>query len=168
MPLTLADGRHKVAVLTTKPADLSAITVTELTAGINAAPKINKPDYRLSPTASDTVPDQPLSQEGNATTFGNSNFEGSITVLRFLDDQGQPEVAEDELWDAMKEKGTRLWIVDREGPKEGTAWTTGDEYEVFEIITDLPQKPTDMVGYIKRPIPLGVQNYVRGAVAAGA
>jgi hypothetical protein len=164
MPLTLADGRKRVTVLTTKPANLTAITVAELAAGIYASPRINKPDYRLSPAASDTVADQPLEQEGNATTFGNSNYEGTVTVLRFLDNNGKPVLAEDILWDAMKTKGTRLWFVEREGPKATAADATGDLYEVFEVITDTPQKPSDMAGYIKRVVPLGVQDHRTGTV----
>ena len=168
MPLTLADARTKLTVLTTKPADLSAITVTELTAGISAEARINKPDYRLSPTASDTVPDQPLNSEGNATTFGNSNYDGSITVLRFLDSAGKGETTNDVLWDTMRTKGTDLWLVERTGPKASVAWTAADEYEVYEVITDNPQKPSDRAGYVKSVVPLGVQNAILdGVVAAG-
>lgn len=166
MPLTLADGRLKVAVLTTEPADLTAITFAELTAAIDASPKLNKPDYRLSPTASDTVPDQPLDSKGNATTFGNTNYEGTATALRFLQADGTPDVALDDLYTAMKTKGARLWFVEREGPLATQAWAAADTYEVFEVITDEPQKPQTMAGYIKRVIPLGVQDHQEGTVAA--
>lgn len=167
MPLTLADGRQRVTVLTEEPADVKAITVAELAAGIYGGRNLNKPDYRLSATASDTVPDQPLEHMGNATTFGASNFEGTATVLRYLDATGKPETEGDELWEAMKVKGTRLWFVEREGPLATEDWAVGDEYEVFEVVTDEPQKPSDRAGYIKRTIPLGVQNYTTGTVAAG-
>lgn len=166
MPLTLADGRTKVAVLTSAPADLTAITEAELTAGIDASGKINKPDYRLSPRASDTVPDQPLDNIGNATTFGNTNYEGTCTVLRFLDTDGTPDATNDTLWAAMKTKGTTLWFVEREGPLATQAWAAADEYEVYEVVTDEPQKPQTMAGYIKRVIPLGVQDHQTGTVAA--
>lgn len=168
MPLTLADGRIKLTILTTAPADMAAVTLTELAAGIEAATRINKPDYRLSPTASDTVPDQPLASEGNAVTFGNSNYEGSITVLRFLDAAGKPVVLEDVLWEAMRTKGTRLWGVERIGPKESVDWARGDEYEIYEFITDNPQKPSDRAGYIKHVVPVGVQDAILdGVVPAG-
>ena len=84
------------------------------------------------------------------------------------DETGKPVVAEDVLWEATKEKGSRLWFVEREGPKSSAPDATGDEYEVFEVITDTPQKPSDMAGYIKRVVPLGVQDYRTGVVAAGA
>lgn len=165
MPLTLADGRLRVTVLTVEPADPAAITLTELAAGFYASPMINKPDYRLSPTASDTVSDQPLDKSGNAVTFGNTNYEGSVTVLRFLDETGKPVTEEDVLWAAAKVKGSRLWFVEREGPKATVDDAAADEYELYEVVTDEPQKPTDRAGYIKRVVPLGVQNHVRGVVA---
>lgn len=168
MPLTLADGRIKLTVLTDIPEDLSAITVTELTAGLEAECKINKPDYRLSAVASDTVPDQPLCAEGNAVTFGNSNYEGTVTVLRFLDETGAPEVAEDDLWETLRTKGTQLVFVERIGPKGSVDWAAGDEYEAYHVITDNPQKPTDRAGYVKSIVPLGVQNAVLDGVVVAA
>lgn len=166
MPLTLADGRDRITVFTTKPADLSAITTAEATAAIYASPMINKPDFKLGATGSDTVADQPLSQEGNAKTFGRSNFDGSTTVLRFLDAAGQPVALEDTLWDAMKTKGTLLWIAYRVGPKSSVAMTAGDKYEWFEVMTDAPQHPSDRAGYIKNVIPLGIQDAGTGVMAA--
>lgn len=168
MPLTLADGRIKLTALTEEPADLLAITVTELTAGTDISCKINKPDYRLSPTASDTVSDQPLCSEGNAVTYGNSNYEGSLTVLRFLDETGLPDAADDEAWDLLKTKGSILWLVERTGPKYTVDWTEGDPYAVYKVLTDNPQKPTDLAGYVKYVVPVGVQDArLDGVVAAG-
>lgn len=163
--LTLNDGRLRVTVLTERPADLAAITVAELEAGIYAGRSLNKPDYRISPTASDTVPDQPLDSVGNATTFGNSNYEGTVSVLRELDEDGKPLVEEDVLWATLGTKGARVWFVEREGPRATVAWAAGDEYEVFEVITDEAQKPSDRAGFIKRIVPLGVQDHRRGVVA---
>lgn len=169
MPLALADGRIRLTALTTAPTDPAAITTTELTAGIELQDRILKSDYRLSPTASDTVPDTPLSNEGNATTFGASNYEGSVTPFRYLDDLGAADATNDVAWDTLKAKGTRLWLVEREGPKADTAWAADDEYDCYEIVTDNPQKPSDRGGYIKRVVPLGVQDAWLGkAVVAGA
>lgn len=168
MPLTLADGRLRVTVLTVEPANPAAITETELAAGFYASPMINKPDYRLSPTSSDTVPDQPLDKTGNAVTFGNSNYEGTMTILRFLDEHGEADTGDDLLWAAANTKGSRLWVVEREGPLATQPDAAGDEYEVYEVITDEPQKPSDRAGYIKRVVPLGVQNHVRGVVVGGS
>ncbi len=166
MPLTLADGRQRVTILTTEPADPTAITLAELTAGFYASPLLNKPDYRLSATGSDTVPDQPLDATGNAKTYGASNFDGSMTILRFLTTAGVTDPTADLLWAAASTKGTRLWVVEREGPLAAQADAPADEYELYEVLTDEPQKPSDRAGYIKRVVPLGVQDFHRGVVAA--
>ena len=167
MPKTLADAHTRLAILTTKPTNLAAIPVAALTAGIDASCRILKSDYRLSPTASDTVPDTELCSEGNAVTYGASNYEGSVTPFWYLDATGKSETAEDVVYQALKEKGTQLWFVEREGPRYDQAWAAGDKYEVYEVITDNPQKPSDRAGYIKRVVPLGVQRAeLDGTVAA--
>ena len=167
MALTLADGRTRLAILTVAPANPNVITVTELTAGIEAADFINKPDFRMSPTNPDTVPDQPISQKGNATTWGNSNFEAAMTVLRDLvAATGLPEAAGDEVWEAVATAGTTIWLVKRTGPLEETAWTTGQPYLWAKVITAEPQEPQDMAGYVKNPVPLGPQDWGRGLVGA--
>lgn len=165
MPKTLADARTRLAILTTKPADLAAISAATLEAGIDASCRILKSDYRLSPTASDTVPDTELCSEGNAVTFGASNYEGSVTPFWYLDEDGVSDTAEDEVYQALKEKGTELWFVEREGPRYDQAWALGDTYQVYEVVTDNPQKPSDRAGYIKRVVPLGVQRAELNGVA---
>lgn len=162
--LTLADGRTRVDVTLTKPTGYDdgdgvfEVTIAELGTLIDASDQINKPDYNLSPTASDTVPDQPLSREGNATTFGASNFAGSITVLRSLDADGQVDAATDTLYTAIGEKGVLAYYIERVGPKSGVALAVGDTGFIYEAISDEPQVPQDRAGYVKNVIPLGVQS----------
>lgn len=169
MPKTLADARTRLVALTTRPADPAKPTVTELTAGVDLSCRILKSDYRLSPVASDTVPDAELCSEGNAVTFGASNYEASVTPFRYLTEAGKADAANDVAWDALKEKGTELWLYEREGPKYDVPWTVADEVEGYEVVTDNPQKPSDRTGYIKRVVPLGVQRaWLGAAVAAGA
>lgn len=143
--------------------------MTELSAGEDLEDRILKQDFRLTPTTSDTVPDVPLGNEGNAVTYGASNYEGSVTPFRFLDDTtGAADVLNDVAWELLKEKGTRLWLAKRQGPNKAVAWTAAQEYDLFEVITDNPQDPTDRSGYVKRVVPLGVQQaWLNGAVAAG-
>lgn len=165
MPKTLADARTRLAILTIKPTDVKAISAATLEAAIDASCRILKSDYRLSPTASDTVPDTELCSEGNAVTYGASNYEGSVTPFWYLDEDGKSDTAEDEVYQALKEKGTQLWFVEREGPRYDEPWAAGDAYEVYEVVTDNPQKPSDRAGYIKRVIPLGVQHAELDGVA---
>lgn len=167
MPKTLADGRTKLVALTTKPANPTAPTVTELTAGVDLSCTVLKSDYRLSAVASDTVPDTELCAEGNAVTYGASNYEGTVTPFWYLDPDGQPDTTENDSWDALRVKGTNLWLVEREGPKYDEPFAAGDEVEVYEVVTDNPQKPSDRTGYIKRTVPLGVQRaWLDATVAA--
>lgn len=157
MPKSLADGRIRFRILTTEPADPNAITVTEVNAGIIAECKVLKSDFRLSATGSDTIADTELCSEGNAQAWGASNYEGSMTPFRYLDETGDPVVLEDAVWAAVKEKGTQFWAVVSEGKPHSTNFEVGDEYDAYEVLTDNPQKPTDRGGYIKRVVPLGVQ-----------
>lgn len=166
MPKTLADARTRLAILTVKPVNLTSPTATELNAGIDASCRILKSDYRLSPTASDTVADTELCTDGNAVTFGSSNYEGSVTPFWYLTAAGVTAVAEDMVYQALKVKGTNLWFVEREGPKYSQAFAAGDVVEVYEVITDHPQKPSDRAGYIKRVVPLGVQRANLNVVVA--
>lgn len=166
MPKTLADARLKVTVMTTKPTAPEALTVTELTAGEDVECNVLKSDFRLSATGSDTIADTALCSEGNAVTFGASNYEGSMTPFRYLTSAGIADAAEDVAFDLLKEKGTILWIALREGPPYTQAWAAADEYELFEVVTDSPQRPSDTGGYIKRVVPLGVQRKWDGAVAS--
>lgn len=168
MPLTLADGRDRLVIFTTKPVDLDAITAAECALAINASPLINKPDFKLTPTTSDTVPDQPLSSSGNATTYGASNYDASMTVLRFLDANGAAVTLEDILWAAVGVKGVRIWLAYRKGPKSAVAMANLDRYTWYEAITDTPQEPSDRAGYIKQVIPLGVQDAGNGIVSGVA
>ena len=158
MPKTLADARTRLAILLTAPTSMHAIPLASVTAGIDASCRILKSDYRLSATASDTVGDTELCAEGNAVTFGASNYEGSVTPFWYLDEDGKSDTSDDVVYQALKEKGTELWFVEREGPRYDEPWAVGDVVEVYRVITDNPQKPSDRSGYIKRVVPLGVQD----------
>jgi len=170
--LTLADGRTRVDVTLTMPegydegTGVLELTLEDLGTLIDASGQINKPDYRLSATASDTVPDQPLNREGNATTFGASNFEGTITVLRSLDATGQIDTATDTLFTAIGAKGVIAYYVERTGPKAIVDLAEGDEGWIYEGLSDEPQEPTDRAGYIKNIIPIGVQSRRRFKIVA--
>lgn len=159
MPLSLADGKTKLAVLSAKPADTSAPTVAELEAGIDASCRILSSDYSVGPQASETVDEKPLCVEGNVQALGPSNYSAEFTVFRYFDEvTGAPEDEDgaeigDALYQAVKTKGARLWLVERETSRKSTdAWAVEDEVSVYEILIDNPQKPGDAGGYIKRHI----------------
>lgn len=159
MPKTIADERIKLVALTTAPASLSAPKVTELEAvgAIDLSCRVMMSDFKLSATASDTVNEPALCEGGNSGAPGKSNYEGSVTPFRFLDGTGQADVANDVAYEALKEKGTELWLVKRIGPKYDVDFAVGDDVEVFHVFTDNAQDPSEFTGYIKKVVPLFVQ-----------
>lgn len=169
MPLTMQDGRRKLVAFTTDPADggdPEALSLAALTSGIDIQCKVLKSDFRLSPTASDTVPDTPLCATGNAVVYGASNYEGSATPFLYFDETGQPDADDNDVWELFKTKGAHIWIVDRVGPLETEELAAGDEYRLWHVVTDTPQDPSDQGGYIKRVVSLGVQRMWAGTIAA--
>jgi hypothetical protein len=168
MPLLLADKRIRLTALTVPPENLASITLEELAAGVELAGRVFKNGTRLSPTASDTVNEPLLNAEGNAVVYGASNYEAVVNIARYLTPEGLADPLNDVAWDTFREKGTHLWLVEREGPDESVSWAAAQEYEVYHVITDNPQKPSERTGYIKRTVPLGVQTAeLNGVVAAG-
>ena len=165
---TLADGRTRLIALTTKPANPEAVTAAEANAGIHLECRILKSDYRLSPTASDTLDEADLCKTGNAVTWGSSTYEGSVTPFRELTEAGLADPTNDVAWETLTDKGTMLWLLESEGKKHTEAFVAGDPYDLFEVITDNPQKPGDRGGYIKRVVPLGVQDAWLNLQIAGA
>lgn len=157
MPKTLADGRIRLVALQTAPADPAAPTVTELNAGKELASRILKSDYQLGATGSQTITEVELNKRGEGQAFGLSVYSGQVSPFRYLDQSGKADTEEDYAWELLKEKGTLLYLVEREGPLAGAPWAEGDEVSVYEVTTDDPQKPSDRYsGYIKRTVPLAV------------
>jgi hypothetical protein len=123
----------------------------------------------LSPTTPDVVPDQPLSQAGNAQTWGNANFEAALTVLRDLDGTTFQSLAGgDVVHAALKTPGTKVWLVLRDGPLEAAPYASGQEYLWASVVTGQKQRAQDMAGYQKNPIPLGPQEWGWGEVDGGS
>lgn len=172
MPRSLADGRTRVAILTTAPADPTAPTKTELDAGLNAAGQILASDFEFSLADSDRVSDmKPLDQETNQESLGPSNTTVALTLFRYFDVvTGDPDDAEETVYEAVKDKGTELWIYAREtGASSKDAWAVGDEiYLGAHVITDSLQRPTTTGGYIRRRLSVAVQDsWPNLVVAAG-
>lgn len=157
---SLADGHTKLAILATAPANPSTgITLAELTAALDASCRIAKNGYALGPTASETFADPALCEEVNSNTWGASNFESTIPVFRYFDDtDGVVDVDGDEVYQALKEKGTEVWLVERESLKKSTdPWAAGDVVNVYRALLDHPRKASDRTGYIKNQIAPAIQ-----------
>lgn len=163
---TLADGRTRWILLTTKPTDPNAVTLTEALAGLNVSCDVAKSGSRISATGSDSVSDPPLCSSTNAQAFGASNYEGSIAPFWYLDADGLYDSSDNAAMEAVKAKGTTLWLLEIEGPVATAETVAGEQYELFEVLTDNPQKPTETNTYVKRNVPLAVQQAWKGVIAA--
>ncbi len=160
MPRSLADGKTKLTVLTTAPADPENPTATELEAGIQADPNVLASDFLFGATDSDTVGEKSLRDKNNANALGASNYQAGITVFRYFDEMtGAVDPAEDELFEAVKLKGTELWVYARKSGKDAAdVWEAADEFYLGAlVITDEPQPPSDLGGYVKFRVPMQVQ-----------
>lgn len=172
MPKSLADGRIKLTALPARPTNINAITATEAAAGTDISCDILFSDYSLGPSGSDTIDEKALCTQGNFQALGASNFSGNnISPFRYFDAATkQPDVAEDATFQMMKDKGTLLYLIERESAKAATEdWAEGDEYSYYEVYTDDPQRVDVGTGFIKRRIALAVQNAaLNKTIAAGA
>jgi len=166
----LSEGRVKFTILTTKPANPAAPTVTELNAGIDASCRILASDFTWTTTDSDKTQEKVLCAEGNANSLGASNYSAGVTALRYWDSTTKAaDLTGDAVFAALKVKGTTVWAYARETAKKSTeAWAAGDEiYLGGEVVTDEPQKPSEAGGAIKRRIPMEMQlGYTNIEVAA--
>lgn len=157
---SLADGKVKLAILTTKPTNPAAPTLVELNAGIDAACSILSSDFALRATDSEKIAEKALCVENNANALGPGNYEAGLSVFRFFDGTTlAPDATADALFAALKLKGTTTWWYARMTGKKSTApWAASDEiYLGAEVLTDTPQAPSEMSGYIKYRIPGEVQ-----------
>lgn len=160
MPRSLADGKTKFTLLTTKPANPSAPTAAELNAGIQADANTLASDFLFGATDSDTVGEKSLRDKNNANALGASNYQAGATFFRYFDETtGVVDATEDTAFAAAKEKGTILWAYARKSGKDAAdEWEADDEiYLGAEVITDEPQPPSDLGGYIKFRVPMQVQ-----------
>lgn len=162
---SLMGGKTKICVLIAKPADLKAITLTELTAGLDAASDLARNGTRFSATASETITDARVSDKGNPSVYGASNSEGAMAVFWELVD-GKYAAAANPVYEAVRNKGTVVWVVQRTDQDETAPWAASDEYAVYEWLTDTPQDPTETAGWLKMIVPGMVQQRVEGKVVA--
>nr|DAE82708.1 MAG TPA: major tail protein [Caudoviricetes sp.] len=156
---TLADGRITLWALTAKPANMAAPKLSEITAGKKISCRIMKNDYALGADSDTEITEQEMCKTGEGKAPGPTSYAGNITVFRYLNDDGKPDVTEDYLWDLIRKKGTTIWLAEREGPVESKAAEAGDIVSVYEVVLGTPTKPSDrFAGYIKRTAKLNVMD----------
>lgn len=161
MPRSLFEGNIRVDALATAPADAEAISVaSDLTGAVALSKAIMRAGFRLSPSGSDTLNEATLEDAGNAVDYGSSNFDASMTLFRYLDASGKSDATQDIAYELFTGKGIFLWLVKRVGPSAKTPLAVGDVVDLYPVVTDDPQDPTDLTGYVKFVQPLGVQGGV--------
>jgi hypothetical protein len=171
MPRSLADGHTKFTILTEEPVDPEAPTAAELNAGIDASCRILASDFTWGAGDSDKIAEKALCVENNANSLGASNFNGGITPFRYFDATTKnAHATEDAVFAAVKVKGTELWAYARRTAKKSTeAWAAADEIFLGgHVLTDEPQPPSDLGGYIKTRVPLEFQDGYPNIVVAAS
>lgn len=154
----LADGRLKLTALTTAPLDPAAPTITELNAGIDLSCKVLSENFLFGATDSDKIAEKALCDTANSNALGASNYQAGFTLWRQFDVAGGFDVDEDEAFEALKEKGTEVYLYARLTDKLATEpWAADDEIFLGALVaTDEPQR-TEGGGFIKYRIPGEVQ-----------
>jgi hypothetical protein len=171
MPRSLADGHTKFVILTVEPVNPASPTLTELDAGIDASDRILASDFTFGAGDSDKVAEKSLAAMNNANALGASNYTAGFTVFRYFDPTTKnADADEDEVWAAVKVKGTELWCYARRNGKASTAaFAAADELFLGAyLVTDQAQPPGDMGGYIKWRVPCEVQSAYPNILVAGA
>lgn len=170
MPRTMADKRERWVFLTTKPANLDAVTVTEANAGTRGECDLLASGTTLSASASDTINERSFCEAANAAAPTTGNAEGSLTVFRDLDPlTGLPVSAGDNLFKMLIPKGARVWVLRSKGPLHTENFVADHPYDWYEVVTDNKQDPSERGGYVKDVIPLLVQDFgLNKKIAAGA
>ena len=68
----------------------------------------------------------------------------------------------------LKEKDTQLYLLIRDTSKRSREdLAADDEYELYQVVTDNPQRPSSREGYQKRIVPLAIRNAWAGKLGAG-
>ncbi len=154
----LADKRHKLTILTTKPANEAAPKLAELNAGIEACLKVASEGFSHTPADSATVEFKALCGT-REQVFTDSNFTLAMTVVRYYLVAGGTDPADDVLFNALKVRGTTLWAYGRLTDKLATAvWATGDEIYLGTRFTPDHAQVPDNPGWISFRIPCTVQD----------
>lgn len=158
MPRFIGDGKTKFTLLTVAPANPAAPTATELNAGIDASFKVLGSDFLWSATDSTAITETPLGEKIESSAPGRGIYQAGVTLWRYFALAGGADPTEDEVFEALKAKGTTVYGYARETDKDAEDdWAASDEiYLGAEVVTDTPQR-LDGTGFIKRRVPMMVQ-----------
>ena len=166
-----SDGKWKGTLLTEAPANEAAPTAAELNAGEEISCRILDSDKAWTNTDSETFDEKPPCVKGQALALGASNYDLGFTFLREYLEAGGPDIAGmDAGYQAVKTKGSEVWIYARETDKDSLEpWEAGDEiYLGGKVQSDAPARVNNE-GNIKRRVKFLPQSMHENiAVGAGS
>lgn len=125
VPTLASDGNWRVA-FTPAVADISAPTVAELNAGTELAADWITPDGLNIAPSTEGRDTSTLGSTYTTMRAGRRSFENSITFYR-----ADPPAA-DTAYDLLTFRAEGFLVVRRSQPNE-TAWTVGDDVEVYPV-----------------------------------
>ena len=83
-----------------------------------------------------------------------------MTPFRYLDQEtGRADLSDDIAYQTLTPKMTELILVERKGADWEKPFAAGDVVTIAHVVTDNPQPPSDLGGYLKSVIPLGTQDF---------
>lgn len=162
LPRTLADQNRKLAVITDPVEDIGNIPADVLNDAIEASCRATQENTRFAPSGSETFQDNAVCEDSGSSTLGASAWEATMGAFRFFDEDepGQADPEGDQLYQALKKKGTTVTVVERHVNKRWREpWAAGDEYRAFRVEADdwVPASEQH-TGYIKGHFPMAVKS----------
>ena len=125
-----SQGRKKVVILSTAPADNAALTTTEITAGVEATMYFLG---NFAPAGSQNKGNAPrrVGERAQLQALGNATYESP--TLSYVHD---PAGADDDVANAVKTvlpEGGVVWIGERAGIDVDTAFASADRYRIHHL-----------------------------------
>jgi len=165
---SLADGKKKITLLTTKPANEESPTALELNAGEDVSCNVLDSDFNWTNTDSATFDEKPACAKGQVLALGASNYDLAATFIREYLEAGGADIAGlDAGYQAVKTKGSVVWIYVRETAKDSDEdWAATDEiYLGGKVQSDAPARVNND-GNIKRRVKFLPQRMFENIAAA--
>lgn len=154
MPRMVDQGKTKLYWVPgeTGIVNAAAPTTTELNLGVDITCLVVS-SYEVRPDGSETTNERAVCETANVETPTVQNYMGTLPIFRQFDaTTGVPETDDAlNIW----EFGEVGWFVRRLGKPYTTAWTAGDQVEVYKFMVDTPQPGGGSgEGYFKATVPL--------------
>lgn len=153
---TAADGRKRYLLTTVEPTGPS---VAAFATAVDVSCDVADSTSWLRAAASDTFQDPAACDLINVVEQGAGNFEAQLAPFVLLDD-GKYVLADNPAFEALRERGTELWLTQIIGITKNDELAAGYLSTCVKGRTDEPQFPMERGTYVKAVIPLQVLDVV--------